>query len=326
MEFWDVPAGVNMVTAENIEAAATAIDDVFLNTPQYRSEGLSELLGVSLICKVETGNPIGCFKGRGVDWLMKKRQHLDHVVTATAGNFGQAVAYAGRQARIRVDVFSSTHAAPVKIDAMKRLDAQVHQHGSDLDEAKEEAVKFAQSNGVTFLEDGREFEITEGAGTIALELGRYPSAIDVIYVPVGNGALVAGIGAWCRANLPDTKVIGVCAEGAPCMEQSWRAKKLTVTDQVNTIADGIACRIPVPESLEPVAFAVDDMMLVSDAQIISAMRAYLEYERLLVEPAGAASLAAAMVNAQTDQEKNVVTIVTGSNVDSNRFQEWLFPV
>ena len=312
-----------MICADNIEIASRSIDCLFLNTPQYRSEGLSALLGVSLICKVETANPIGCFKGRGVDWIFQKRKDIKHVVTASAGNFGQALAYVGRRADIKVEVFAAADANESKVAAMRRLGAHVHLHGRDLDEAKDAAERFADSNGIAFFEDGREVEIAEGAGTIALELGRHPGSIDAIYVPVGNGALVSGVGAWCKAKLPKVKVIGVSAEGAPAMERSWRDKKIVVTDEVNTIADGIACRVPVPESLAPLASAVDDMILVSDTQIINAMRAYFECERLVIEPAGAATLAAAMANAGADGGKTIAVIATGSNIDQHGYKEWV---
>ena len=154
-----------MILPENIETAFASIDNVFLNTPQYQSEGLSALLGVALVCKVETANPIGCFKGRGVDWLMQNQKEVRHVVTASSGNFGQAVAYAGRQSDTRVEVFSPANANPSKIASMERLGAHVHLHGHDFDAAKDEAIKFAESEEIAFLEDGREVQITEGAGT-----------------------------------------------------------------------------------------------------------------------------------------------------------------
>ncbi len=312
-----------MISVDRIHAAAQAIDPVFLNTPQYHSETLSRLLGVAVVCKIETANPIGNFKGRGMDWWVRCQKGVTRVVCASAGNLGQALTYAGRRAGVAVEIFAAETANPAKIAAMRRLGAQVHLHGKDFDAAKAEGGNFANNHGWPFPVDGRDAEIAEGAGTIAFELEKYPAPIDVIYVPVGNGSLVNGIGAWCRAHMPTTKIIGVCAEGAPAMERSWRQNKLISADAVKTIADGIAVRVPVPESLPPLASAVNDMMLVSDEQIIAAMRAYYDYEHIISEPTGAVSLAAVMANAPIDQGKTVVTIVTGANIDPQRREEWL---
>jgi len=232
-----------MISVDRIHVAAQAIDPVFLNTPQYHSETLSLLLGVSVVCKIETANPIGNFKGRGMDWWMRCQKGVTRVVCASAGNLGQALAYAGRRAGVAVEIFAAETANPAKIAAMRRFGAQVHLHGKDFDTAKAEGGNFAN--------------------------------------------------------------------------------KLVSTDATKTIADGIAVRVPVLESLPPLASAVDDMMLVSDEQIVAAMRAYYHYEHVIAEPTGAISLAAAMANAPIDQGKTVVTIVTGANIDPQRREEWL---
>jgi threonine dehydratase len=312
-----------MISSDNIRAAAEAIDPVFRHTPQYRSEALSARLGVSLLCKIESANPIGSFKGRGADWWFTRHAGLSRVVSASAGNFGQAIAYVGRRAGVAVEVFAAETANPAKVQAMQRLGAQVHQQGRDFDAAKEEAAQFAKAHGYQFVEDGREDEIAEGAGTLALELGAYPNAVDIIYVPLGNGALLNGVGSWFKSQSSHTKVVGVCAEGAPAMAQSWRQGQAISTHTADTIADGIAVRTPIPESLLHLRSAVDDIVLVSEAQILRAMRAYLECERLVTEPAGAVSLAAAMDHAQDDRGKTVATLVCGSNIDPRHRDAWL---
>lgn len=312
-----------MISVHNIQAAAQAIDPVFLHTPQYQSEELSVQLGVQLLCKVETSNPIGSFKGRGADWWLQCQTGLTRAVCASAGNFGQAVAYTGRRAGITVDVFAAETANPAKVEAMRRLGAQVHLHGADFDAAKAAAADFASQHHCPLIEDGREDAIAEGAGTIAVELGTYPTPIDVIYVPVGNGALVNGIGAWFKSESPQTKVIGVCSETAPSMAQSWQQGQVVTTETAHTIADGIAVRQPVPASLLHLATAVDSMILVSEDQIRQAMQAYYDCEQLVTEPAGAVSLAAAIANAPADRGRTVATLVCGSNIDPRYRDEWL---
>ena len=303
-----------MIDADRILAGMAAIDPVFLNSPQFRSEGLSTLLGSSLVCKLETTNPIGCFKGRGADRWLRTHRPRGRVICASAGNFGQAVAYCGRTAGTAVEVFAAETANPAKLEAIRRLGAEVRIFGSDFDSAKDEAQRVAEAEGGVYVEDGREDEIAEGAGTIAVELLRFREAIDVVYVPVGNGALANGIGSWCRAHSPSTRIVGVCAQGATSMRESWRQGRAVATGSVDTIADGVAVRVPVQAALDHLAETVDDMVLVSDAEIWSAMRAYLDHERLLTEPAGAVSLAAAMARAADDRGATVATIITGNNL------------
>ena len=311
-----------MISTERILAASQAIDPVFLHTPQYRSEGLSRLTGATVLCKVESANPIGCFKGRGADWWMQSCAPDGRVVCASAGNFGQALAYAARRRGREVTVFAACNANPVKLEAMRRLGAEVRTHGEDFDEAKDEAARYAGERGALYVEDGREDEIAEGAGSIAVEiLGA--EAIDTLYVPVGNGALANGVGSWCRARSPRTRVVGVCAHGAPSMERSWRSGEAVATDAVDTIADGVAARVPVQQALVHFSEAVDDVVLVDDDEIVAAMRAFLEHERLVTEPAGAVSLAGLLKQRELESGRIVATLVTGSNIDPRRRREWL---
>lgn len=314
-----------MISVKNIQLSMAGIDPVFKNTPQYRSEGLSQGLGISLYCKVETINPIGSFKGRGASWWFQSQagSGMKHLVCASAGNFGQAVAYAGRKAKAKVEVFAAETANPIKIQAMQNFGAVVYLCGADFDEAKLAAACYAKEKGIAYLVDGLEDEIAEGAGTIALELGQLDVAYDVVYVPVGNGALINGLGAWFKTESPHTKVVGVCAEAAPSMAQSWQQGKSIATATADTIADGIAVREPIPEALVHFNDVVDDVILVNDSQILTAMRAYYEHEHLVTEPAGAVSLAAAMIQADKHQGKTVVTLVCGANIDPRRQDEWL---
>lgn len=311
-----------MLCAERILAASQAIDPVFLHTPQYRSEGLSRLVGATVLCKVESVNPIGCFKGRGADWWMQSCPTGRPLVCASAGNFGQALAYAARRLGWKVTVFAACSANPAKLESMRNLGAEVRTHGEDFDEAKEEAARYAAECGALYVEDGREDEISEGAGSIAVEI-LAAGAIDAIYVPVGNGALANGVGSWCRCHSPQTRVIGVCAEGAPSMERSWRSGGVVETDAVSTIADGVAARVPIDRALVHFGEVVDDVVLVDDGEIVAAMRAFLEHERLVTEPAGAVSFAGLLKNRESESGRLVATVVTGSNLDPRRRAEWL---
>lgn len=308
------------ISIERIAAAASAIDPVFKATPQFLCEGLSAELGRPILLKVETLNPIRSFKGRGASWFARNFADKSRaIVCASAGNFGQGVAYCGTRAGLTVQVVAPTTANPLKLDAMKRLGVEVILHGHDFDSAKLHALELAKTSGGYFLEDGREPAIAEGAGTIAVELLQSATRPVAVHVPVGNGSLISGIAAWLKANAPDIKVIGVCPEGAPSMMRSWREGRIVTTESADTIADGLAVRLPVPEAVAFMRDHVDDVVLVSDARMKEAMRLLFRHAGLAIEPSGAAGLAAIMDAPRTDAP--VATILCGGNVRADLLRE-----
>jgi threonine dehydratase len=309
-----------VVSIERIAEAAEIIDPVFLQSPQYECEPLSAHLGVATVLKVECLNPIRSFKGRGTDYLMHRIEvPARGLVCASAGNFGQGMAYAARKRGHRVTVFAAVNASAIKVDRMRGLGAEVVLEGADFDAAKEAARAHSEKVGALFVEDGALAPIAEGAGTIAVELTRVHDPIDAIFVPLGDGALVTGIGVWMRRASPSTRVIGVVAEGAPAMELSWHAAKLVSTESIATIADGIAVRVPVASAVEEVRSAVDDVMHVSDAEMIVGMRALFNDAGLVVEPASSAGIAAAKKLSGELAGKRVAVIVTGGNISPEEF-------
>jgi threonine dehydratase len=309
---------------ERIREAAAVVDPVFLNSPQFVSEQLSDLLGLQVLCKVETVNPIRSFKGRGTSFLVHQLDRHDvPLACASAGNFGQGLAYAARSYRLTVHVFAAETANPFKIDSIRRLGAEVHLGGDDFDAAKQIARRRAAEEGWTFIEDGREPAIAEGAGTMAVELTRWPQRLDAVLVPVGNGALVNGIGCWMKAMAPGVQVIGVCAERAPAMERSWRQGRVVVTERADTIADGIAVRVPVPEALAEMAHTVDDLVLVSDQQLVTAMGLLFRALGLVSEPAGAAGIAGALALRDRLANQLVAIPVCGGNLTPAQIRRWL---
>lgn len=299
---------------ERIERAAQQIDPVFLRSPQYESEALGAHLGRRIVIKVETVNPIRSFKGRGTDFFVRELAPVpERLVCASAGNFGQGMAYAARRRGIACDVFASVNANPYKVERMRALGADVHQAGHDFDEAKEHARRYAEEIGAPFVEDGREAAIAEGAGTISVELCRWQEPLDTIVVPLGNGALLGGMGRWIKAISPATHLVGVCAETAPAMERSWRTGRVVETETADTIADGIATRVPVPESLEYLRGVVDDIVLVSEGRLRQAVRLLLETTGLVVEPAGAAGVAALLQHDALGAAGLTATVLCGGN-------------
>ena len=311
------------VTADAIRSAHTRIPSAFRDSPQFISEPLSEEIGVPVVVKLETANPIGSFKGRGT-WLAMSELvtagwvgERQGVVVASAGNFGQGIAYAGRAMGVPVIVLAPTTAVPSKVAAMRRLGADVRLLGEDFDVARLAAADLAADSGWHLLVDGDDPWISIGAGTIALELtdavesGDLP-ALDRLYVPVGNGALIAGVGTWLRSTAAATGVIGVQAAGAPSMTLSWRERRPIETPRADTIADGIAARVPVLAALELMIAVVDEMMLVEEDQIVEATREMSSAVPTTVEPAAGAAWAA--VRAAEPPTAAIGVLVTGGNV------------
>lgn len=306
------PTAITDLKLENIEEAARVIDPVFLNSPQFEDEQLCAALGRRVVVKVETANPIRSFKGRGGDYLFRKLGPSKKVICASAGNFGQAVAYAGRSRGMAVEVFVPTDVNPIKVERMESFGAKVTISGADFDAAKQNARhEAAAKSDSLFVEDGEDPAISEGAGTIGHELLRM-GEIDTFVIPLGDGALITGIGAWVKQHSPKSKIIGVCPAGAPAMERSWRAGKVINMTGVSTIADGISVGAPVARSLERMRSLVDDIVLVEDSQLIDAMRLAVSTLGIILEPSGAAGLAAIRVHDLPGDR--VATVLTGGNL------------
>lgn len=320
------PGSSHRLSLDAIAEAARVIDPVFLHTPQYEYQPVSARLGCSLVLKVETANPIRSFKGRGADhFLYRVSSRDDHrsMVCASAGNFGQAMAYVCRKRERPLVVFVGEAANPLKVERIRALGAEVRQVGRDFDAAKEAARSFAAETGAWMVEDGREPEISEGAGTIAVELTERGTPPEAICVPLGNGALLTGMARWVAEASPDTEVIGVCARGADAMERSWREGRVVERASVDTIADGIAVRVPVPEAVEDMKGLVDEVLLVDDDQIVAAMRLLLVAAGQVVEPAGAAGVAGILAHPDRFRGRRVASVLCGSNLTGEGMARWL---
>ncbi|MEL6287179.1 MAG: pyridoxal-phosphate dependent enzyme [Pseudomonadota bacterium] len=313
------PLPGHRISLQRIAAARDIIDPVFLNAPQFACEPLSAALGCELTLKLETANPIRCFKGRGASFLVSTRADAGAfdgrpVVAASAGNWGQAVAYACRARNIPLTLFAAETANPLKVDLMRALGADMKLAGADFDAAKDAAAAYtAEQNGV-MLVDGLDVASCEGAGTMAVELMAGSTVPDVVVVPLGNGAMLNGIARWVKAVAPATDVVAVQASGADAMEASWRQGEVIVRDKAETIADGIGVRVPVPEAVDDMRGIVDDVMLVEDETIIQGMKMMMRHAGLVTEPSGAVGIAALLTDRKRFAGRRVATIICGSNV------------
>lgn len=312
------------ISADKIQHAMTVIDPVFLNSPQYRSEALEHELGCRLVVKLETLNPIRSFKGRGPSYFVSLLEPGARIVCASAGNFGQGLAHAVRsRGDVELRVYASVNANPLKLERMRALGAQVVLEGEDFDAAKLAAKRHAASSGAMMVEDGLIPSISEGAGTMALELARWPEPIQAVMVPLGNGAMLGGVGRWFRHASPDTQVIAVQAEGAPAMIESWREGRVIEHERVTTIADGIGVRVPIPEAVDDMNELMDDAILVTDATIIAAIKLAHRHLGVVLEPSGAAGLAAILENRERFAGQLVATILCGGNLSEEQMGMWL---
>lgn len=309
-----------------IRAAAAAIDPVFLDTPVTSHAALDAALGCRVVAKVETLNPIRSFKGRGTEWWAEGAARAgDRLICASAGNFGQGLVRAARRRGAHCTVFVANGASEAKIAAMRALGAEICVAGADFDAAKDAAREHATATGEHYVEDGAEPRIAEGAGTIGLELAAQAPDAEIVLVPLGNGALLAGVGTAVRHTLPRARVVGVVAARAPSMRLSLAAGRLTTTPDADTIADGVAVRVPVPEALAMLEGCHDDILEAEETLIPRAMRLIHETLGIVVEPSGALGVAAMLAEPVRFAGVRVATILCGGNLTPAQIAAWLTP-
>jgi threonine dehydratase len=300
---------------EGIERARAALRAYVPETPLVRSELLSRALSAEVWLKNETVSPIASFKLRGaLTALLRARDAgtAAAAVTSSTGNHGQGVAYAARAVGSAAHIFLPHGANPVKRRMIEALGATIHEAGADIDEAKAEALRFAASRGLLFVDDGESLDVMEGAGTVGLEVAERLRETDVLFVPMGSGTLAVGCAVALKSVAPRARVVAVQAAGAPAMTESFHARQ-AVERPIDTVADGLVCRVPARLALEGLWTWIDDAVTVSDPTLLQALRALVEHAHVLVEPAGAAALAAAWAHRGELRGQRVVLVLTGAN-------------
>ena len=309
------------LSLESIQRAMTTIPRTFLHTPQFESAALSNALECQLTVKLETLNPIRSFKGRGASHFVSSLEPSAKLICASAGNFGQAMAYACGARNMKLTVYAAHTANPLKLERMRALGANVILHGEDFDAAKLEAKRVALETGAYMVEDGLEPLISEGAGTIALELLR-DGDFDALLIPLGNGAMLNGMARYAKAH-SGASVIAVQAAGAPAMLESWRAGRIVTHERITTIADGIGVRVPIREALEDMKGLVDDGLTVSEPNILKAMKLIHQHLGIVSEPSGAVGVAALLEHPMRFAGQRVATVICGGNLTLEQMQRWL---
>jgi threonine dehydratase len=308
--------GLTAPDLRDVLSARKRIEPYLRPTPLYRYPALDALAGVQLWVKHENHQPVGAFKVRGGVNLVSQLTDDERqrgVITASTGNHGQSVAYAANLFGVRAIICVPEQANPVKVESMRALGAEIVFHGKDFDDAREHCEKLAAEHGYRYIHSGNEPMLIAGVGTCTLEILESQPDIDVIVVPVGGGSGASGACTVAKAVRPSIQVIGVQSEAAPAGYRSWRGRAL-VTDATATVAEGLATRtaFDLPQGI--LWRLLDDFVLVSDDALLAATRVMIEKTRNLVEPSGAASLAAVLADEARFAGRKVAIVCSGGNI------------
>ncbi|MDB5352063.1 MAG: threonine ammonia-lyase, biosynthetic [Planctomycetota bacterium] len=304
-------------TLADVLRAKTAIAPYLRPTPMLQRPALDTALGCRAYLKCENLNPTGAFKVRGGINLISTfsaEQKSRGVVAASTGNHAQSVAYAARLFGARAIIYMPEAANPLKVASTRAWGAEVVQTGRDFDDARKAAEIRAGADGLRFIHSADEPLLIAGVATCAMEMFEVVPDLDVLFVPVGGGSGMIGAGSVARLVNPKTRVIAVQAEGAPAVYRSWKAGERIVTENATTFAEGLATREPFDLPLQLMHRLVDEIMLVSDAQIESAIRLLLETTQQVAEGAGAAAVAAALQRRDELRGKTVGLVLSGGNL------------
>ena len=290
--------------------------DRFAPTTLVRSSVLSERAGVDVHLKLESELPTGSFKVRGAYyalWMHRQDRGVSEVVAASTGNHGAAVAWAARELGVPAHVFVPVGANAVKVQRIKSLGARLVEEGADIEGARRAAESYASRAGALLLDDATDPNVPVGPGTIGLELLDQLPDCGTVFVPVGDSALIRGVAAAMKAGRSDVRIVGVQASGAPAYHRSWHSGRVITTDTADTIADGLATTRPTEANVAAIRNLVDEMVLVTEQEMLDAMRLLLTSDDIVAEPAAAASVAALLWSSHT-HSRPVVCLITGRNV------------
>jgi threonine dehydratase len=307
-------------TIEDIVKAQELLSGIIRRTPLQTSRTFSGLAGTNLFLKLECLQVTGSFKVRGAFVKISRLSHKQTgygVIAASAGNHAQGVAYAAMIKKIACTIVMPENASPAKVAATRSYGAKVIRRGANYDDAWEATQQIAKSEGSTIVHAFDDPDVIAGQGTIGLELLEDLPDVDRIYVPIGGGGLAAGVAIAVKSRKPNVKIIGVESTAFPAMKESLAKGSLQCTKHGYSIADGIAVKQPGELTHQIVSKYLDDIVLIDDTSIVKTMFLMMERAKLVVEPAGAASLAYLLSNGSYvgSRKDKVVTILSGGNVD-----------
>ncbi|NPA55273.1 MAG: threonine ammonia-lyase [Epsilonproteobacteria bacterium] len=308
-----------MLNLETIKKAHENIQPVVSKTPFAYASNLSQMIGNEIYLKKENLQLTGAFKIRGAFNKIANlttKQKANGVIAASAGNHAQGVAYSASFFGISATIVMPEATPMTKISGVKNYGGEVVLYGNNYDEAYEHAIKLAQESDKTFIHPFADYDVMAGQGTIALDMLEEIPDLEVLVVPVGGGGLISGISVAAKSIKKDIKVIGVSASGAPAMHDSFKSGVIQDSVGVKTIADGIAVRDTNKMTFDIIRSYVDDIVEVDDEEIANAILFLMEKQKIVVEGAGAAPVAALMHHKiKFNSPKKVGVVVSGGNID-----------
>jgi threonine dehydratase len=314
------------MTLKQLRTTADLVHSVLPPTPQIRWPLLCQRTGAEVWVKHENHQPVGAFKVRGglvyMNELKEREPDITGVIAATRGNHGQSIAFAAARAELRAVIVVPHGNSVEKNAAMQALDAELVVHGGDFQDALVYAAELAKKEKLHFVPSFAE-PLVRGVASYALELFDHLSDLDAVYVPIGMGSGACGLIAARNALGLNTEIIGVCAIGAPAFALSFEAKRPVSTETVNTIADGMACRVPDPGALQIILNGLSRMVTVTDEEIRAAIRFLFADTHNVAEGAGAAPLAALLKERTRMQGRRVAIVQSGGNIDTDLFANTL---
>ena len=305
-----------MLTLEKFEEASEVVKKVAIETKLLYSQYFSEQTGNKVYLKPENMQVTGAYKIRGAYYkisTLTEEERSKGLITASAGNHAQGVAYAAKAYGVKAVIVMPTTTPLMKVERTKSYGAEVVLYGNVYDEACEHAYKLAEEYGYTFIHPFDDLAVATGQGTIAMEIVKELPLVDYILVPIGGGGLCTGVSTLAKMLNPNIKVIGVEPAGANCMQVSLKNGKVTTLPKVNTIADGTAVKTPGEKIFPYIQKNVDDIITVTDDELIVAFLDVVENHKMVVENSGLLTVAA--LRHMNVQGKKIVSILSGGNMD-----------
>ncbi len=305
-----------MMKLEDFKAARKVLDGVLHPTNLIYSPTFSKKSGNNVYLKPENMQVTGAYKIRGAYYkcsTLTEEEKSHGLITASAGNHAQGVAYAAAASGISATIVMPTTTPLVKVNNTKEYGAEVILHGETFDDAAELAAKLSEERGLTYVHPFNDLTVATGQGTIAYEIFQDLPDVDVILVPIGGGGLCAGVSTLAKLLNPSVKVIGVEPTGAACMKASVEAGRVVSLASVETIADGVAVKTPGDKVLPYIQENVDDIITIDDSELLDAFLDMMEKHKMVVENAGLLTIAA--LGHLQERDKNVVSMLSGGNMD-----------
>lgn len=305
-----------MLTLEKFEEASEIVKKVTQDTKLVYSDYFSAQTGNKVYLKPENMQKTGAYKLRGAYYkisTLSPEERAKGLITASAGNHAQGVAYAAKAFGVKAVIVMPTTTPLIKVERTKSYGTEVVLYGNVYDEACEHAYKLAEENGYTFIHPFDDPAVATGQGTIAMEIIKELPLVDYILVPIGGGGLATGVSTLVKLLNPNIKVIGVEPAGANCMQESVRRGEVTTLDSVNTIADGTAVKTPGEKIFPYIQKNVDEIITVSDDELVVAFLDMVENHKMIVENSGLLTVAA--LKHLQFKDKKVVSILSGGNMD-----------